>query len=192
MHHIFHTEGIILGSGNYGEAGKYYKVLTPDFGLVFASAQGVRKISSKLRFVLQDYSYIKIDLLKGRDMWRITSASKSGELQGFRENNQAMLVFVNISNLLIRLLAGEEVNEKLFRNLFEGLKILEKEKDIEKIKNIEIILVLRVLHQLGYVGGGFGVDEAINSPFSDLIYSSSLKRNMLLREVNKILRATQM
>ena len=30
MHHIYHTEGIILGSKNFGEAGKYYSVLTDD------------------------------------------------------------------------------------------------------------------------------------------------------------------
>ena len=77
MYHIHHTEGIILSSKNYGEAGKYYSLLTRDLGLINASAQGVRKISSKLRFVLQDFSYIKVDLVHGKDFWRLTSASKT-------------------------------------------------------------------------------------------------------------------
>lgn len=192
MHHIYHTEGIILESRGYGEAGKYYKILTPDFGLVFASAQGVRKITSKLRYVLSDYSHIKLDLVKGREMWRITNASKTGELENLKNNQIAIPVFVNISKLLIRLLAGEEGNEKLFKNLFQGLQILEKETEKEKIRNIEIILVLRILHQLGYVGAGEEVEEVLHSPFDDLLYSFSEKRNLVLKEVNKILRNTNM
>jgi DNA repair protein RecO (recombination protein O) len=75
MHHIHHTEAIILGSKNYGEAGRYYFLFTKDMGLVYASAIGVRKMSSKLRFILQDLSYIKVDLIEGKDFWKITSAS---------------------------------------------------------------------------------------------------------------------
>ena len=56
MHHIYHTEGIILGSRNFGEAGKYYYIFTRDLGMITAGAQGVRKMSSKLRFVLQDFA----------------------------------------------------------------------------------------------------------------------------------------
>ncbi len=77
MHHIYHTEGIILGSKNYGETGKYYSIFTRDLGMVYASAQGVRKISSKFRYVLQDFSYVKVDLVRGRDFWRVTSASEN-------------------------------------------------------------------------------------------------------------------
>ncbi len=77
MHHIYHTEGIILSSSNFGEAGKYYNIFTRDLGMVHASAQGVRKMSSKLRYVLQDFSYIKLDLVVGKNIFRITTASKT-------------------------------------------------------------------------------------------------------------------
>jgi len=81
MHHIYHTEGIILGNKNYGEAGKYYSVFTRDLGMIYASAQGVRKMSSKLRFILQDFSCIKMDFVRGKDFWRITSASKTNRIE---------------------------------------------------------------------------------------------------------------
>ncbi len=86
MHHIYHTEGIILGSKAYGEAGKCYYIFTKDLGMIFASAQGVRKISSKLRYVLQDFSYIKLDLVRGKDFWRLTSASKTNALESIAKN----------------------------------------------------------------------------------------------------------
>ena len=80
MHHIYHTEGIILGSRNFGEAGKHYYIFTRDLGMITATAQGVRKMSSKLRFVLQDFSYIKIDLVQGKNIFRVTNALKTNKL----------------------------------------------------------------------------------------------------------------
>src|SRR3989338_5144856 len=103
MHHIYHTEGIILGSKNFGEAGRHYSIFTRDLGMIHASAQGVRKMSSKLRFVLQDFSYLKIDFVKGKDFWRITSASKTNKLENLSKP-AIFEVFVNISKLLKRLL----------------------------------------------------------------------------------------
>src|SRR3989344_8264244 len=110
MHHIYHTEGIILGSKNFGEAGKYFYIFTRDLGMVTASAQGVRKMSSKLRFILQDFSYTKIDLVSGRNIFRVTSASKVNMLEDITKNPGAIRVFANISRLLKRLLAGVEPN----------------------------------------------------------------------------------
>ena len=126
MHHIYHTEGIILGSRSYGEAGKYYYIFTRDLGMIHASAQGVRKMSSKLRYILQDYSYVKVDLVKGKDFWRVTSASKTNLLENLCTKKEAYLVFVNVAKLLKKLLAGEESNVNLFNDLLNGLSMLEK------------------------------------------------------------------
>src|SRR3989344_5761793 len=126
MHHIYHTEGIILGSKNYGEAGKYYSIFTRDLGMVYASAQGVRKMSSKLRFILQDFAYLKIDLVQGKDFWRVTSASKTNMLEDVYKNPATLKVFFNIARLLKRLLAGVEPNLALFTDLINGLSVLEK------------------------------------------------------------------
>src|SRR5665647_3683275 len=110
MHHIYHTEGIILGSRNYGESGKFYYIFTRDLGMIHASAQGVRKMSSKLRFVLQDFSYVKIDLVAGKNIFRVTSASKTNLLEQITKKREVFQVLVNISKLLKRLLAGVEPN----------------------------------------------------------------------------------
>src|SRR5579864_2329226 len=111
MHHIYHTEGLILGSKNYSEAGKCYYIFTRDLGMIYASAQGVRKMSSKLRFILQDFAYVKVDLVQGKDFWRVTSASKTNSLEEITKNPETFEIFSNIANLLKRLLAGVEPNE---------------------------------------------------------------------------------
>lgn len=193
MHHIYHTEGIILGSRNFGEAGKYYYIFTRDLGMITASAQGVRKMSSKLRFVLQDFAYVKIDLVQGKDFWRVTSASKTNKLERITKQFSTLKIFANISRLLKRLLAGVEPNEILFSDLLNGLSILEKAKTKEDLRNTEAIIVLRLVHNLGYIGGDETLETFIKSPFEEnMIFEISRNRAKILSEINKALKETHL
>lgn len=192
MHHIYHTEGIILGNKNYGEAGKYYPIFTRDLGMIYASAQGVRKISSKLRFILQDFAYVKVDLVQGKDFWRITSASKTNKLEQLSKNRETLLVVSNIGKLLKRLLAGVEPNQALFYDLINGFSVLEKSGK-EELQNIEIILVLRILNNLGYIGDNAMLQNLIKSPFEEnLIFEVSKSKSQVLNQINKALKETHL
>lgn len=192
MHHIYHTQGVILSSRNFGEAGKYYHLLTKDLGLIFVSAQGVRKMESKLRYVLQDGSYINIDLIRAKDFWKVTTASKRSELEGIVKERNKFQIFSNISRLLKRLLPGEDLNEELFSDFIKGLKILETSKP-EEITNIEVMIVLRILYHLGYIGEEGIADNLTRSPLEkELVFEVSKKRTNILREINKALRETQL
>jgi len=193
MHHIYHTEGIILGSKNYGEAGKYYSVFTRDLGMIYASAQGVRKMSSKLRFVLQDFACLKIDLVRGKDFWRVTTASKTGRLENITKNANTLKVFTNVARLLKRLLAGEDANPALFADLLNGLSVLEKSTTEDELRNIEIIIVLRLLNNLGYIGENKILTNLIKSPFEEnLIFEASKSRTEILNQINKALKETHL
>lgn len=193
MHHIYHTEGIILGSKNYGETGRYYSIFTRDLGMVYASAQGVRKVSSKLRFILQDFSYVKVDLVQGKDFWRVTSASKTNMLGGLTKNRGTFEVFFNIAKLLKRLLAGIEKNEVLFVDLINNLTILEKIEEKEDLRNIEVIIVLRILNNLGYIGENEILQNLTKSPFEEnLIFEFSKSRSKVLHQINKALKETHL
>jgi DNA repair protein RecO len=193
MHHIYHTEGIILGSRGYGEAGKYYYIFTKDLGMVYASAQGVRKMSSKLRYILQDFSYVKIDLVKTKDFWRVTSASKTNLLEEVTKNQLTFPVFSNVARLLRRLLAGEYPNSALFTDLVDGLSILEKINKLEDLRNMEAILVLRILNNLGYIGDSLSLENLIQSPFEhELVLKSAGSRKEILSHINKALKETHL
>lgn len=193
MHHIYHTEGIILESRNFGEDSKYYSIFTRDFGLVFAIASGVRKMSSKLRFVLQDYSYVKVDLVQGKNIFRITSASKINQLEKITKRKETFEVLVNISQLLRRLLTGVEPNEALFEDLVRGLSMLETAETKDDLRNIEAIVVLRIVHNLGYIGGDEELQKIIRSPLAeDVLFEAAKNRRKILTEINKALRETHL
>ncbi|KKS05014.1 MAG: repair protein RecO protein [Candidatus Nomurabacteria bacterium GW2011_GWC2_41_8] len=182
-----------MGSRNYGEAGKYYSIFTRDLGMVYASAQGVRRMSSKLRFVLQDFAYLKIDLVQGKDFWRVTNASKTNLLEQLSKNSGTFEVFSNIANLLKRLLAGVEPNEALFVDLIKGLAVLERTKIKEDLRNIEAIIVLRILDNLGYIGSNEMLQKLVKSPFEEnLIFEVSKSRTQVLHQINKALKETHL
>ncbi len=193
MHHIHHTEGIILGSRNFGEAGKHYSIFTRELGMVLASAQGVRKMSSKLRFILQDFSYLKIDLVQGKDFWRVTNVSKSNMFEQVIKDPRTFKVLANISHLLKRLLAGIEPNVILFDDLLNGLSILEKSATKEELSNIEAIMVLRILNNLGYIGEEESIKTFIKSPFEkNLVFEISKNRTKILSQINQALKETHL
>lgn len=193
MHHIYHTEGIVLGSKNFGEAGKYYSIFTRDLGMITASAQGVRKMSSKLRFVLQDFAYLKIDLVTGKNIFRMTNASKTNILEQITKKPETFAVFANIAALLKRLLAGIEPNKALFIDLLHSLSVLEKSKTEGDLRNIEAVIVLRILNNLGYIGENEVLKTFIRSPFEESIIFEALKnRRAILSEINKALKETHL
>ncbi|MCX6755629.1 MAG: DNA repair protein RecO [Candidatus Nomurabacteria bacterium] len=198
MHHIYHTDAIILGSNDFGETGKFYSIFTRELGMINATAQGIRKMSSKLRYVLQDFNYVRVDLVRGKELWRITSASKTNELEKISKSELGLKTVANISKLLKRLLQGEEQNEALFQDVLDGFYILENKLNTshvskEEIQNIEMVLVLRILYHLGYLGNDGKMNNFINSPFADdLLPYIAINRNVILTEINKALHETQM
>jgi len=150
MYQVYTTKAIIVKSTAIGEANKLYFLLTKDLGFIKATAQGVRLDKSKLKGHLQDYSFVQISLVKGKELWRITNAETIVQ-QSYIKDLGKMSVIKNIFSLMLRLLHGEEKNEDLFlcvENLY--LFFLDQTLSSEELKNCETITVLRILYYLGY------------------------------------------
>lgn len=180
-----------MGSSEVGEAGKRYALFTRELGLVYARATGVRHMKSKLRFVLTDFAYVKADLVQGKNFWRITSASKTSKLENITKHRATFEIFGNIARLLSRLLVAAEPNPKLFEDVIAGLSVLEGSK-AEDLPNVEAVMVLRILHNLGYIGSG-ALEPITTSPFEpELVYKASAARTLILKEINKALRESQL
>lgn len=194
MHHIYHTEGFILSSRNVGEANKSFSLYTDKLGLVRATAQGVRLHNSKLRFSLQDFSYIKVDLVKGRDIWRITSAQRINSFPLVRGDRDSLKIVYQISKLIERLCHGEESNIKIFNILIQSLELLDVEK-IEEIQReaLELYLVLNIMDALGYIGESKMLNEYLGGGFDPNKIGDLLKdKKTIISHINKALSESQM
>ncbi len=165
-HHIYHTNAIIIGSKPQGEANKILSIYTRELGLVNATVQGIRYEKSKLRFALQDFSLAQVDLVRGREVWRVTSATTQNLFPFIRKDSEALLIFARLAKLIERLMPGETAHEKIFDDILQGLSLLDNEiVEKETIEAIELYLVLRIVYELGYVGDSEIINEHLGGNF---------------------------
>lgn len=164
-HRIYTTDSIVLKVFK-SDNSAYYLILTKELGLIRARAQGVRKIDSKLRFGLQEYSFSKISFVLGKNGWRITGALPFKNFYLEAINQRQKKIIANISAVVIRLLQGEESNPILFECVLNGLDIINKSDD-ENIFYFEILTMVRILFILGYVSDSdLSIKSVLEKPLS--------------------------
>lgn len=149
-HHLYHTEGLILGSRYYGEANIVYQILLPDLGLISAIAQGARYAKSKLRPHLRELGHVCLTLVRGKEIWRLTAAESSSRLALLSSDPAKQVVWARIATLLRRLVRGEGQHPELFADLVAGLERFGQDSQTAP-EIYEQIMVLRLLAHLGYI-----------------------------------------
>jgi len=165
-YHVYQTEGIILGSAPIGESNRYYYLMTKDLGFVIAFAQGVREVRSKLRPQLSDFSHVSLDLIRGRDTWRIVNADVKEPCGSFLSGEEQIMLLARLSLLARRLLHGEERNDELFETLRSGFSYAARING-GRLNDIEIFLAAKIVKSLGYWGGDDKISALIEEPVGD-------------------------
>lgn len=148
---IYHTEGFILASKDIKEHNRLFWILTPDLGLVTVMAQGVRKITSKLRPHLQDLAHVELALVRGREFWRLIGVERTNVLSALMAHPPALAAWARVSALLRRLIRGEGEQQVLFGDIKEAAQVLNGLTQEREIMELVLMLELRLLRQLGYV-----------------------------------------
>ncbi len=153
-HHIYQTKAFVIDSQDTGEANKLLTLFTADLGLIRAAAQGVRVMQSKLRPAIQDLSFSKVALVRGKEVWRLTSAEKLISLYDKRVPLAVRRMMTGVLLFVRRLTAGEAKHEELFDLIsglysfcFEQRKFLASQEIVECVR---AMAELRILHELGY------------------------------------------
>jgi DNA repair protein RecO (recombination protein O) len=194
MHHIHHTHGFIVGSRNTGEANKILIIYTREMGLIRAVAQGIRLHKSKLRFGLQDFSYAAIDLVRGRDIWRVTSATTVTSFPVARMQRESLLLIARVSKLIERLCDGEEANATIFDDFIQALHLLDDQGlQPSSRQALELHLVLRIMNTLGYIGESAMLSEYLQSDFDQSQTERLLKeKQSIIAHINRALTESQL
>jgi recombinational DNA repair protein (RecF pathway) len=165
---IYHTDGYIIDSGDSGESNKVFTILTSELGTIIATAQGVRKLQSKLRYSLQDLTYAKFALVRGKEIWRITGAEKIVNIYDKKVPIQIRQSLARVLTFIKRLSPGESVNKKVFEEFGSLHKVLTSSKiirDNNDLMAIENLAYLRIAHHFGY--------GTPSEKLKDIVYSST-------------------
>lgn len=195
-HHVYTTEGFVIGGAPSGESNKFFYIFTKDLGLVGASAQSVRAYTSKLRFGLQDFSHSMISFVKGKNSWKITNAVPQKNFYSlFRDDTAKLVLSANVLALLKKLLAGEEKNQALYELLSRAFDFLEKETlSKDELSLLESLLMVRIMHNLGYIGDSEKLEEffASNDWNKEILASTSPHKREMVSAINTALRESQL
>jgi DNA repair protein RecO len=198
MHHIYRTKAIVISDLETKEADKDLLLLTEDFGLIRARAQGIRKNTSKLKFALQIFSLCDVALVRGKAGYRITNAKID---INFFYNPDSKHFIKSISRVFVlfnRLIRGEDFNQKIYHHTESVIKYFIKNSsffDQQKSEEIEIVLVSKMLYELGYFDKNNHIKDFIETDICDkhFVFLSNLEnKKSLINEINKAIKETQL
>lgn len=192
MHHIYHTDAFVLTSRPHGEDSKTVALYTRELGLVWARAQALRKLASKLRYTLQDFSRAQVDLVRGKEIWRITTAVPVHSYGDIRRDTDRERVLARIVSVVLRLCSGEDTNEDVFSAIEDTYALLEVPYTDSSLRHVELFCVARILIALGYLSRDTFLEPATVPPSVPMQLEDEGFRKRLVDEVNRAFAASNL
>ncbi len=185
-YNIYDTEALVLKSFIQGEESRTVLLLTKEFGCLYARAQGVRKIQSKLRFGTVESSFVSVGLLSGKSGWRITYLVPHENFYfSLRKDSLAQSAVVKIMSVCTHLVGEGKDNQEIFNTVIDGFhKMLKNTNKKDKICIIERMIMLKILFILGYV------EYSVYSQFiidKEKDTTLNLTQRKITQEINKAL-----
>lgn len=163
------TTGLVLRQVKVGEADQILTILTPDLGVVSASARGSLRLKNKLFSACGLFCYSEFVITQGRSSNFIDSAQVKRVFHGLSQSVEGMALAMYLAEIATSLSpAPPEANEHL-RLLLNCLYMISENK--RPLSQIKVIYELRAMTLSGYMpqllacascgkyeGGGFYLD----------------------------------
>lgn len=125
----FRATAVVVRHSDWGEADRLLTLYTREQGMVRALAKGARKINSRKAGHLQPFTYITVQLAKGRDLLIVTQAETINAFLPLHDDLTKTGYAAYVVELLLRFSYEEEGgNPTLFKLLVETLERIEKEE----------------------------------------------------------------
>ena len=201
MYTIHTTPGFIISSRPSGEAGRLLSIFTKDFGLIRVIAEGTRFEKSKLRPFIQDYTFGVFSFVRGKEFWRLTNAQEiiSADIKNETKRRIKVELVARVALLLGRLLQGENPHPELFETLDKAINSDmitkgEPRSVTDLSEALESLIVIRILHRLGYVAVIPEIKSQIESDeiSTDILVVADKHRILINQHINKALKESHL
>ena len=143
------TEALVCGSFDQNTADRSFLLFTRDLGMLFAVAKSVREERSLQRPALQDFSRIRVSLVKGKTGWRIGSVEAVANDYARASDRETRGSVVALYRLLRRFIRGEEPVGELYNLVTDSLDALLLTLPNRRLA--ELKAEVEILARLGYV-----------------------------------------
>jgi DNA repair protein RecO len=181
MRHKYRTAALVIGRVPHGEANLTATLLTRDFGVIFARAQGARKPGAKMAAGLQTLTHTEVTLLRGKDGWRLAGTILLDDyphlLPGTARTRAA-----RVFSLIDRLVRGESPDPRLYELAHAYSEALVLASD-DAAETAEALAALRAL---GLLGLDAGESLGATTDFSpEAIERAAADRTELIARINR-------
>ncbi len=156
------TRAIVCGSKDSYTSDRSYLLFTEDAGMLWAGAKSVRMEKSKQRYALQDFSIIRVSLVKGKSGWRIGSVEAISNPFMEAQERSSRAGVQQVIRLLRRFVHGEEPHPRIYDDAVMALSCLSVAEESDVI-DLQDQFTLRTLHSLGYIAPQADYDELLTA-----------------------------
>lgn len=143
------TKALVCGTYNRNTADRSYLLFTREAGMLYAEARSVREERSRQRMALQDFSLVRVSLVKGKSSWKIGSIECERNFFSSASDKEARGSVVLVTKFLRRFFSGQEAAPALFDYVVASLGLLSSASTTRDY--FEKIIQARILLELGYV-----------------------------------------
>lgn len=179
MRHKYTTEALILARRPFNEAGVMVTLVTRDFGLVTARAEGARRQGAKLAHALQTLTQSDLVLVRGKEGWRVTGALLTQDYFTHLSRG-ARLRAARISGLLQRFFGPDIPDERVYADFIAFMTALAHTEE-ETQDSLETLIALKLLSHMGVLDG-----EAVPDGFTEASLSyARTNRKELIGRINR-------
>lgn len=189
MYTHYTTRAVILTMQERGEDDRVFSCLTEDFGKIIAYAKGVRKITSKLRGHLVVGTVVRLTLIRGKHVWRITDSKTDIE-----SRKASMLPYVHhILHIAHTLTEYDHLARELFISIAHFLAYITHAGSSEAERGAELLVLAKMLHTHGILPRIEQYEDVILSEhqYSDeMCIRVEQARSEFLSAINKALAQT--
>lgn len=143
------TEAIVCGTNDRNTVDRSFLLFTREGGMLYAQARGVRRETSKQRSALQDFTRVRVSLIRGQSGWRVGSIEALENYYARAVDRAARGSVVAFMKLIRRFTRGEEASPIVYDYVVEALGCISGV--VAERATFDALVQVRFLGHLGYV-----------------------------------------
>jgi len=143
------TNALVCGTFDRNTADRSYLLFTREAGMLYADARSAREERSRQRYSLQDFTLVRVSLVKGKGGWKVGSIQALQNFYHEAVDQAARGSVVSVFRLLRRFFKGEEPAPELFDYIVQAVEKLAIEQPERTF--LQMLIQVHILAELGYV-----------------------------------------
>jgi DNA repair protein RecO len=143
------TNALVCGTFDRNTADRSYLLFTREAGMLYADARSAREERSRQRYSLQDFTLVRVSLVKGKGGWKVGSIQALHNFYHEAVDQAARGSVVSVFRLLRRFFKGEEPAVELFDYVVESISQLAGQQTDRMF--LQMLVQVHILAELGYV-----------------------------------------